>query len=591
MNKVFDTEQLKREYKDKFPEDWLECEDWSEGKEKESYLKCKKVIDYYSELFFVTFSYSILSGEFINKKEKIEGTITYLLKIITREYGAPEITSTFKKKIVEQYDVLNKNIKSACVAYRSIIKHYNFIHNNYRFRIYEIENTKGDNIISYFDKYVVPVCKFDFYFNYDDELFDSLLFLEKNICKLIEKKQQSIEINNVLIICKEKLHILIKKLFPYSGPSVFSIDFTDYQLTYENIKLDFLGPVVDKYELFSGINSVIPLSDNMLIKKYERNSFQGKSTFSELILLMRAYCKDPQSSKQQINNIFEEFNKRYNLFATKKSLLDFDRNALQSMKNVMYNCRLSYYLQQKDYTIKSLERDMEKIERFQIKTNVNNYFHFQLAIEYLFKKAKEQISFDELKTIRELLNRYIAEYNKAVSQCKKDGFYPLQLMFKECSFYIKDLRKTVFIPSSFSQPANYKQLEEKADDYRIRCLQIENKLDLLKEQESINELKKNLETTTSKYIEIGGIFVAVLSLLFSVVSFTNTKMDVSDIALHSFGIGFILLMFVSCIYVLTLKRDCKLSEIFKSLRFCFFAFLLIISAIALYIIIKHYSCI
>ena len=120
-------------------------------------------------------------------------------------------------------------------------------------------------------------------------------------------------------------------------------------------------------------------------------------------------------------------------------------------------------------------------------------------------------------------------------------------------------------------------------------MQIENKLDLLKEQESINELKKNLETTTSKYIEIGGIFVAVLSLLFSVVSFTNTKMDVSDIALHSFGIGFILLMFVSCIYVLTLKRDCKLSEIFKSLRFWFFAFLLIISAIALYIIIKHYS--
>ena len=188
MSKVFDTELLKREYKDKFPEDWLESEDWSEGKEKESYIKCKNLIDSYSEFFFVTFSYSILSGEFINKKEKIDGNITYLLKIITREYGAPEITSTFKKKIVEQYDVLNKNIKSACIAYRSIIKHYNSIHNNYRFRIYEIENTKGDNIISYFDKYVVPVCKFDFYFNYDDELFDSLLFLEKNICKLIEKK-------------------------------------------------------------------------------------------------------------------------------------------------------------------------------------------------------------------------------------------------------------------------------------------------------------------------------------------------------------------------------------------------------------------
>lgn len=59
-------------------------------------------------------------------------------------------------------------------------------------------------------------------------------------------------------------------------------------------------------------------------------------------------------------------------------------------------------------------------------------------------------------------------------------------MFEECSFYIEDLRETVFIPSSFSQPVNYRKLEEKVDDYRIRCLQIENKLDLLKEQESIN---------------------------------------------------------------------------------------------------------
>lgn len=55
MSKVFDTELLKREYKDKFPEDWLESEDWSEGKEKESYIKCKNLIDSYSELFLLPF--------------------------------------------------------------------------------------------------------------------------------------------------------------------------------------------------------------------------------------------------------------------------------------------------------------------------------------------------------------------------------------------------------------------------------------------------------------------------------------------------------------------------------------------------------
>ena len=592
----FNIEKLTEEYENKFSDGWLEKVDWSEDKEKESYLKCKALIDSYSELFFVTFSYSILSGEFLDKKDIIDGKIKEITQATTKEYGNPiEGGSVFNKKILEEFDVLNKSIQSACLEYKGIIKfypsHYNAIHNNYRFRVYrQVKNTNSNNKISYFGVIVVEICKFDFYFENEDDSFKNLILL-KDMIKNLLKKETSNDIINVFSICIEKIDFLVKKLLPYSGTSVYSIDFTDYQLGLKDIKLKNFDYLWRQYELFSCISSdATSVSTNPLIDHYQRKAFGGNIKFSELILLMRVYCKDKNSSDIQIRNIFELFDSKYNS-CTQKTLHEFDKYALHSMRNLMYNCRLSYFLQQKSYTINSLKDDMEVIEDFQSKTGVTNYFHFQLAIEYLLKKAKEQISFDALKTIKELLNKYVVSYNKAISQCKKNGFYPLQLMFEECSFYIEDLRETVFIPSSFSQPVNYRKLEEKVDDYRIRCLQIENKLDLLKEQESINELKKNLETTTSKYIEIGGIFVAVLSLLFSVVSFTNTKMDVSDIALHSFGIGFILLMFVSCIYVLTLKRDCKLSEIFKSLRFWVFAFLLIISAIALYIIINHYSCI
>ena len=114
MNKDFSIVQLMEKYKKDFSETWIEDEDWS-SKEKESYLKCKNTIDSYSELFFVTFSYSILSGEFINKKDIINDTITQLQNITTKEYGSPTEDSALKKTIMDDFDILNKNIKYACL--------------------------------------------------------------------------------------------------------------------------------------------------------------------------------------------------------------------------------------------------------------------------------------------------------------------------------------------------------------------------------------------------------------------------------------------------------------------------------------------
>lgn len=589
MNRDFSIVQLIEKYKKDFSETWTEDEDWS-SKEKESYLKCKKTIDSYSELFFVTFSYSILSGEFINKKDIINSTITQLLNITTKEYGSPTENSVLKEKIMDDFDILNKNIKYACLEYRSIItfypSHYKTLHNNYRFRVYsQVKNPKSDNKISYFYNLVIDICKFDFYFKYENNSFNELIIL-KNLIEKFLKKETSKDIIDVLNICKEKIDFLIKKLLLYSGISVFSIDFTDYQLESKDIVLKNFDYLWEQYELFSCIdNKITSVSNHPLIVKYQIKSNENTIKFSELILLMRVYCNDKNSSESQIRNVLDIFNSKYETEFS-GTLHEFDNYALNSMKNVMYNCRLSYYLKQPHYTIEKLGQDMEIIADFQYKTGVINYFHFQLAIEYLLKKAKEQISFNDLKVIKELLDKYIVGYNKAINQCQKEKFYPLQLTFEECSFYIKNLDKTVFIPSSFSQPVDYELLKEKADDYRINCLQIENKLDLLKEHETVNELKIKLETTTSKYIEIGGIFVTVLSLLFSVVSFTGTKMNIKDVALNSLGIGYILLIFVSCIYVLTLKRDCKISEILKTFRFYFFIILFILSTISLCLIIK-----
>lgn len=416
-------------------------------------------------------------------------------------------------------------------------------------------------------------------------LFNELLILKREFEEKIEKCSSD-KIKELFSICIEKANLLIKKLLVYSGPSEYSINFTDYQLTFQDIKLNYLEDLWNQFALFTEINTTNTQVDEPIIKKYQQKSYDGKSKFSELILLMRVYCKDKDSSEEQVKNVLRIFNEKYKCLYGKHISQKFDLYALNSMWNVMYNCRLSYYIQQNIYNIEQLKHDIREIEKFQSRTGTHNYYHYKTAIEFLIRTAKKQVSQNELKEIKELLDKYIRGYKKAITQCQGENFYPLQLMFDECCVYIKQYDILLFIPSSFSQPANYNTLRAEIEEYKISSLLISNKLELYYEKENINELKNQVESTTSKFIEIGGIFVAVLSLLFSVISFSNTKMTITDIILHSLGIGFILLVFVSCIYVLTLKKDSRITEYIKTFRFWFFTIIFMISIIALFILIK-----
>lgn len=590
MTKQFLTVKIKNDYNNNFPENWIGNKDWSKIHEKDSYIECKKTIDAFSEDFLQIFSYSILSGEFVVKGEQIDNVINLLLDATTKEFEDPIGTkSKLKQDILYKYDDLNKVIKSACLTYKSIIKyypaHFDSANHNFRFRIYSDEIYKKTNIISYFEKYIVQLCQIDMYFEDDGSLFNELLILKREYEEKIEKCSSD-KIKKIFSICVEKTNYLIKKLLVYSGPSEYSINFTDYQLTFQDIKLNYLEDMWNQFAIFADINSTNTLINEPIIKKYQQKSYDGKSKFSELILLMRAYCKDKDSSEEQIKNVLKIFKEKYNSLYGKLISRNFDLNALNSMWNVMYNCRLSYYIQQNTYTIERLKQDIRKIEKFQSRTGTHNYYHYKTAIEFLIKIAKKQVSKNELKEIKELLDKYIRGYKRTITQCQGEDFYPLQLMFDECCVHIEGYDILLFIPSSFSQPANYNTLRAKIEEYKISSLLIDNKLELYTEKENINVLKNQVESTTSKFIEIGGIFVAVLSLLFSVISFSNTKMAIKDIALHSLGIGFILLIFVSCIYVLTLKKDSQIKEYINTFRFWFFTIIFMISIIALFVLTK-----
>lgn len=586
-NQIY-AQQLKKLYNDTFSEDWIENYEWTDNeKAKKSYIQCKNKISQFSEEYLYILSLSILSGEYVKYAKSINYVINYLLDSTTKEYGDPEdnVNLTLKRNILIEFEKLGQNIKSSCLAYRSVIRyypeHYGKNH-RLRFKVYEAERRNRDNKIVNFEDIVLPLCMSDMYFQYDDQLLDDLL-MRKNLIRDLLSKETNNKLKDIWNLCDEKVNFLLKKLLSYSGSISYSINFEDYHVRLNSINLKYLKGLWEQFELFTKENNAD--KENPLIVKYQQNSYEDKSKFSEDVLLLRFYSQNRKGSETPIKNLITQFETKYNSLYDKSIKMAFDKNALNSINNVMYNCHLSYRTKQSSYNLVDLKQDIEKIDSFQTRTGAHNYFHYQIAINYLIKLGAKEILKENLIKIKELLEAYIERYEEIIRQCQSECFYPIQLMFDECCIYIKDLDFSLFIPSSFSQPVNYRKLSENIEKYHMALYSINNKIELAEEKEEIVTLKSGIEGTTQRFIEIGGIFVAVLSLLFSVISFSsNTKLTIKGLVLHSLSVGYIILVFISGIYILSLKKDMGWKYYLTRPRLWIFTIIAIASFIALYIL-------
>jgi hypothetical protein len=594
MNKINYIQQLKKLPQRFFPQDWVEKENWNtDENSKKSYLRCKKKLDDFTDQSLYFLSMSLLSGEFVIQGVIVDSVITYLLDIFTKEYGSPtEEKNKYKQEILSSFQDLGHNLKSVCLDYRSVNsyypEHFKQVKHNYTFQVYRNEEA-GDssNKLNNFSNLVLPVCLGDLYFSYfEKSAVDNLLFLVEELKKSNEK-ESSKQIQQVYQLCIEKGNFLLKKLLFLFGPFEYSINFKDYSKSASDIKIQYLQTLAKRFEIFANNAS----QDSSTIHKYEERAYTKKAYFSEMILMMRYYCKNSDGTSEQIKNLLDEFNIRYKRLYNKKITNEFDLNALNSIWNVMHNCRLSFVSSQKKYTVDDLQKDMDEIISFQNRKCSYNYFHYQIGIEFLISKAKGN-SYNgenekkELQRTKDLLEEYIKHYKKCLEWCSRNSFYPLQLMYNECCIGIKEFNTNLFIPSTFSQPIDYEKLENKEKEYEIDLLLIDSKIELADEKEKIQKIKESVEQTTSKFVEIGGTFVAILSLLFGVISFSSNtqKLSFEQLIIHSLGVGLILLIFSASIYILTLRK----SEIwYKSIRFWFFFCVMVGSIIATAILVYH----
>lgn len=139
------------------------------------------------------------------------------------------------------------------------------------------------------------------------------------------------------------------------------------------------------------------------ITKYQEKCISRHSKASELILLMKHYQKDNCSSRQ-VKNLLQSFDALYKSIYATKIKRKFDIVALNSIKNYLYNCKLSINLENPEYTIENLKTDLLEINDIQNETRIYNYFPYYKALTFLSKRTENTFATKSNRdSIQELL--------------------------------------------------------------------------------------------------------------------------------------------------------------------------------------------
>lgn len=261
--------------------------------------------------------------------------------------------------------------------------------------------------------------------------------------------------------------------------------------------------------------------------------------------VMNHYCAE-RGTEGQIGRLLNEFEQEYTKIYNRSIQHDFDKYALCTLRNFMYNCKLSYVLKQQGCTIEQLRGEIEVIENIQEETNIRNFYPYKKAIEFLLRKAKSKVdardtSFDYNSTIQ-LLDSYMKKFDKNIDWCQNHCFYPVQLLFKECIVSVDSDK--IFLPSSISRPVDYGKLQKVRENFRTEIEFIRNSVIYIKDRIDTESIKEDLKNTEKRYLEIGGILIGVVTFLFGSINIFSQQVSTPKQLLEStMWLGVILVMF------------------------------------------------
>ncbi len=570
-------------YNSSFPVDWINSLDWESDDELTFIIAISGISDFYKELF-ILLSKSVLSGEYLDF-EAISTHINTFDIALSGEFRG-NIEDSKKKDLYQEFEKVQSDIRIAIKQY-FILTH--LVKNKYenrqdlQFSAFSQNQLELKN--EYLRKFIKHILKFaisEHLSPSETENIDELILFRESIEE--ELIVEDIEIRFIYTILKDKCVLLIKKAIKKRPRYLIDFEIRSLDLEIGNSSIKSL---LEKVSLLNNNSS----EGNYIYEDIEYSLANSEYRLSSFVLLMKHYKSD-NNSLEQINNLIRSFDQYYETERT-KGVSHFDNYAFNSAKNYLYNCRFSASTSAPSFSFANISESLISLRSVQQETEITNFYPYKKAVSYLISKIEhnlntEVLNIEETQSMINLLSETMPKLDESVKWCMKKKFYPFQLPFNECLFSCQNgdgNTLEVFVPSTFCKPIDYGKLSDEVESFKSSFNSLTAQFVIQKrieaEKKELINIKDEIKASERKYIEILGIFTAIITFLFGSINIFSSSENLKSLIESSFALGIILMLFASSVYFLTIPRLEKFGDYLKHPRFWFFG----ISSIVYFIVL------
>lgn len=548
-------------YEKCFVDDWIENLDWStEEAAINSFSKGRKLIVEFADFCFVQIGKSLLCGEYIVDRDNFNIVNKSFEKYWTQEHlcpnGIDENINKHKRRLWSLYELLDNHIRALFNMYATFVvsvdEKLEYGRHDYLFRIDTIEAqpTREFRPFLIIRKLIIPLCNIEHHLAYDDEIREEVVAYIEHIDFLCKKIVDS-ESLSILKLAKHKATFILKKLIRAGDSFEILVDCDKKIISREMLPRlpDKMNKLIYQYEC---VHENHPYSETDMADCQMRVHDYSRS-FLDMALLMHYYCSTGKAI-QQIDNLLKQFDSKYKKLFQKKFRFKFDNHALCTLRNFMYNCRLSYKVKH-PYSIKELRKDIDEIEALQGTTLVCNFYPYKKAIEYLVNVIQKNVEQRDLKfdydSNIELFEFYLKKFDSNIEWCESHKFYPIQLPFNECIVEVDGYK--LILPSTATRPIDYKKLREAQVSFHNSLEFFRTSQIYLKDKKDIQDVKEEVKNIEKRYLEIGGILIGIVTFLLSTINIFTDNASLPHMFQSILGVGMILGLF-ACLIIIVIEN-------------------------------------
>lgn len=571
-----------------FPSDWLEQYDWTNIPSEELY-SLYTIIDEYIQDAFVIFAQSIISGEYV-KSQGFSDVLDSLLEVICQEnivYDANQKREAIQNRFSEVCSLLKFNINRYKHFLTKLDNRYEVTSPRYIVNAFSIGEHKGENhvMFGYFD-ILFDIVKFDHLMSGDKDTIRTLILHHSYIKKNLDEYPYEKDLKQILEILDQKSLFLLKKLLIEDANEFdYLIDFKPHHHSVLSQEVSFFSDFNTSFEFYRSKN----YREDSYVRALYQKSLEDNLKIGEMALLMKYYKDYSDTTIFQINKLIDKFEDKYSQLYQQSRSRKYDTYALHTLKNYMYNCRLSFKISSTEYAFDDLEKDMQEIVNIQKATGILNFYPYQKAIEFIASEVAKKKDLSRQTTERYItrLDFYLHKCEDAINWCEERCFMPIQNIYEESIANVEGFGH-VLVPSTFCRPINYAKRRHVLSSYKTQALFLRNELSLREEREEIEAIKQQIDKSHWKNIELLSIFTAIITFLFGTVSFmaNGANTTITQQIFNIVAIGLVLLLFVSAIAVVTMQREKDHRKYWLHPRVIFLIATIVIFAILLRYILK-----